>query len=139
MTPVSSEARQFVTQRAANCCEYCLMAQDDRLIPFHIDHIIAIKHGGTDDTDNLCLACYKCNGFKGTDLASIDPETNKLEKLFNPRVQSWDEHFRLNESDEIEPLTAEGRVTVFLLRLNDANRIQQRRMLIALRRYPCHE
>ena len=30
------------------------------------DHILAIKHGGTDDIDNLQLVCPSCNRIKGT-------------------------------------------------------------------------
>lgn len=55
--------------------------------------------------------------------------------LFNPRRQRWSEHFQLNRA-HIEPLTAEGRVTVFLLRLNDSERIVERELLIPLDRYP---
>jgi hypothetical protein len=134
---ISAQLRREVIERAGNCCEYCRMARDDRLIPFHIDHIMAIKHGGTDEADNLCFACYKCNGFKSSNIASIDPETGQPVLLFHPRQQQWDEHFGLDDSAEIVPLTPEGRVTVFLLRMNDNSRIHQRRMLIELGRYPC--
>jgi hypothetical protein len=56
--------------------------------------------------------------------------------LFNPRTQSWSDHFRLNGA-MIEPLTPEGRVTVFLLRFNDSGRIIEREMMIDLGVYPC--
>jgi hypothetical protein len=112
------------------------MSVADRLLPFEIDHIIAEKHGGITDPDNLCLACYRCNSFKGSDIASIDPETESVALLFNPRRQAWDEHFRLNGAS-IEPLTASGRVTVFLLRRNMPGQIAQRSALIQEERYPC--
>jgi len=56
--------------------------------------------------------------------------------LFNPRKHQWLDHFRLNGS-QIEPLTAEGRVTMFLLRLNSSERLVERELLIRLNRYPC--
>ena len=136
MTYIPAEIRKLVFVRAGNCCEYCLMGREDRLIPYQIDHIISIKHGGTNDDDNLCLACYKCNGFKGSDIASRDPETGDPVFLFHPRKQHWENHFRLDGA-EIEPLTPEGRITVFLLRLNSTDRIKQRSALIKVGRYPC--
>jgi hypothetical protein len=58
--------------------------------------------------------CSFCNGQKGTDIASIDPETERLMPLFHPRRQDWARHFRL-EAAIIVPLTGIGRVTEFLL------------------------
>jgi hypothetical protein len=39
----------------------------------------------------------------------------------------------------IEALSAEGRVTVFLLKLNTAERIAERALLRGLGRYPCSD
>ncbi len=47
----------------------------------------------------------------------------------------WAEHFRFN-GPVIQPLTAEGRVTVFLLRLNLPARIAIRENLMLEGRYP---
>jgi hypothetical protein len=41
------------------------------------------------------------------------------------------------DSGRIEARTAVGRVTVFLLRLNDPDRITDRKLLIDADRYPC--
>ncbi len=59
------------------------------LAPFliHVDHINPVKHGGSDDADNLCLACYKCNAHKGYDLVGFDPQTGELTRLYNLREQ----------------------------------------------------
>jgi hypothetical protein len=51
---------------------------------FHVDHVIAVKHGGNTSAENLALACLHCNLHKGTDLASLDPTTGLLTRLFNP-------------------------------------------------------
>lgn len=136
MTYISAELRRLVIERAQGCCEYCRMQTADRLLPFAIDHIIAEKHGGATVEDNLCLACYRCNSFKGSDIASADPQTGQAAFLFHPRHQHWEDHFHLNGA-VIEPLTPEGRVTVFILRLNLAVQIAQRTALIAEERYPC--
>ena len=136
MTYIPAELRRLVINRAGGCCEYCLMHVADRLLPFEIDHVIAVKHSGVTDANNLCVACFRCNGFKGSDIASADPETGDATFLFNPRRQRWDDHFMLSHA-EIEPLTPEGRVTVFLLRLNMPIQIAQRAILMDEGRYPC--
>lgn len=136
MSPVDADVRRKVIERAGRCCEYCRMSEEDRIIPFQVDHIVAIKHSGNDDINNLCFACYKCNAYKGSNIASIDYETGNPVFLYHPRKQNWDDHFRLNGA-VIEPLTAEGRVTVFLLRFNLSERIKRRQALIKLNRYPC--
>lgn len=138
MTYIPADLRRLVIERAEGCCEYCRMNVMDRLLPYQIDHIRAEKHGGTTDADNLCLACYRCNGFKGSDIASIDPQTDNIAPLFHPRRQYWDDHFRLDQT-LIEPLTPEGRVTVALLRLNAPIQIAERRNLLKEGRYPCPE
>ncbi|MEO0564631.1 MAG: HNH endonuclease signature motif containing protein, partial [Chloroflexota bacterium] len=53
-TYISASLRREVIQRARNCCEYCLISQDDMLFSFEIDHIIAEKHGGPTISENLC-------------------------------------------------------------------------------------
>ncbi len=135
MSYISPELRRFVINRAGNCCEYCLLNQIDNYLPFEIDHIIAEKHRGATIESNLCLSCSYCNGYKGSDIASLDPHNDILSALFNPRKQRWSDHFQLNGS-VIEPLTPEGRVTVFLLRMNDEMQVMERTWLIQQGRYP---
>ena len=42
---------------------------------------------------NLALACHHCNLHKGPNLTGIDPLTQLVTTLFNPRVDRWDEQF----------------------------------------------
>lgn len=129
--------RREVIERANGCCEYCLANTKDRVIDFAIDHIIAEKHNGSTQSDNLCLSCYWCNSYKGSDLSSVDwDEDEAIVPLFNPRRQNWHTHFQL-DGLRIVPLTATGRVTVFLLQMNVAERIKERRLLVQLGIYPC--
>jgi hypothetical protein len=133
---ISAGQRQLVIERAGKRCEYCLLHQGDAALFDHeIDHIIAEKHGGQTTDDNLAYACFECNRYKSSDIASIDPQTVKLTPLFNPRKQNWLDHFAL-EGSMIVPLTAEGRATVYLLRLNTEQRVHRREGLIRLGRYP---
>jgi hypothetical protein len=134
MTHVSEALRAQVVQRASGRCEYCLVHQDDSLYAHEVDHIIPVKHRGETSADNLCLACLECNRYKGSDFGSFDPETERITPLFNPRQQLWHEHFLL-EGARIIPLSPEGRVTVFVLKLNDEMRVSARRALIDAGRY----
>jgi hypothetical protein len=90
--------------------------------------VIALKHGGETADHNLALCCTICNRFKGSDIASLDPESLQLTALFNPRTDRWDEHYRLQEG-EIIALTAKGRVTVRLLRISRPMRVRERQLL----------
>ena len=69
--------RQFVYERANAQCEYCLIPEDVVFAPHEIDHIIAEKHGGPTEANNLALSCTLCNKYKGSDIASVDPYTKK--------------------------------------------------------------
>lgn len=131
---VSSRLKQEVVKRAKGQCEYCLFPQEASFLPFEVEHIIAEKHGGETSLENLALACPYCNRFKGTDLGSLDPQTGSLTPFFNPRTQSWNDHFRL-EGAQVIPLTPEGRVTITILQINHPDRIAERERLIAAGRY----
>lgn len=137
MVYISVKLQRLIRNRANNCCEYCRLYEDDSFFSHEIDHIISKKHRGTDDEDNLCLSCFNCNRFKGSDIGSIDVETDKFAYLFNPRTMLWDDHFEL-DNGSITPLTPIGRVSAFLLRFNSENRIDKRKELIPLKRYPCY-
>lgn len=134
---VSKKQKQEVRERANNCCEYCRVSQDSRLIRFQVDHIIATKHGGDDTNANLCLACYECNGYKGSNVAALDPQTGNATKLYHPRQQQWNDHFSINNDATIEGLTPEGRTTIAVLRINESQSVAQRLGEMELEEYPC--
>ncbi|MEG3841963.1 HNH endonuclease [Microcoleus sp. herbarium14] len=85
-----------MTQRAGEQWEYCRFPQTAALFAFEMEHIIAEKHDGVTVVENLALSSPCCNRFKGTDLGSIDPETQQLTPFFNPHLQKWSDHFRLD-------------------------------------------
>ena len=132
---VSSALRRQIYERAAGRCEYCLLSADDAFFPHEADHIIAEKHGGATTADNLALACFDCNRFKGSDIASLDPGTSDLVALFNPRTQRWNEHSSL-DGGSITGLTPCGTATLRLLKLNLRMRVEVREALISRGRYP---
>lgn len=133
-TYVPAALRKQVIERANHRCEYCRFPQSVALLAFEMEHIISEKHGGTTTLPNLALACPYCNRAKGTDLGSIDPETNQLTPFFNPRTQIWEEHFALVDAT-IAPQTASGRVTVLILQFNQPDRLRERTGLIAIGQY----
>jgi hypothetical protein len=105
------------------------MPQEHDAIPFEIDHVIAVSHEGPTRADNLALACFLDNSYKGTNLAGVDPETQRITPLFNPRQQQWRRHFRWN-GPILVGRTAAGRATIAVLRINLPHRIAQRAALI---------
>ncbi len=126
---MNEAVRQFIRNRAKHCCEYCRLPQAAAtLFTFHIEHIRAKQHGGEDVRSNLCLACPDCNRHKGPNLSGIDPETQELAPLFNPRSDSWEEHFSWKNAFLIG-LTERGRTTVQLLKMNDVERVEMRAAL----------
>lgn len=135
-TYIPAELRRQVVNRADNCCEYCRLHQDDNFFTFHVDHIISQKHNGDTTADNLCLSCPRCNQAKGSDIAGADPQTDQATFLYNPRQQTWENHFSLDDG-EIRGKTPEGRLTVSLLDLNGQERVAERKGLVGLGRYPC--
>ena len=128
--------RKHVRERANQACEYCLIHEDDSLLPHEPDHIIAVKHRGKSDEANLAWTCFTCNRSKASDLASIDLETEQLVRLFHPRNDRWEDHFEVQRNGRILPLTDVGRVTEYLLKLNRPESIEIRRMLNRSKRNP---
>ena len=120
---------RLVWRRAKACCEYCRMPQLFDRTPFEIEHIIADKHKGPTIASNLCLSCFYCNSFKGSDISGLDAVTRKLTPLFNPRRHKWSWHFRW-EGAYLVGRTAIGRVTIELLKINDSFRVELREELM---------
>ncbi len=127
---IPAALRRLIYERASGCCEYCLTPEAAGLAAHEVDHIIAEKHGGPTQGDNLALSCALCNKRKGSDLSSLDPATGEIEPLYNPRRGRWADHFQLNGA-EFVPLTATGRTTIQFLQLNTPERITERELLLA--------
>mgnify|MGYP001449118672 CR=1 FL=1 len=92
MTYIPKILRQQVFERANGLCEYC-QASKIIIMTLQIDHIIPVQLGGETKLDNLCASCDRCNKYKKTDIQAIDPQTNTMQYLFNPRSQQWRDHF----------------------------------------------
>ena len=126
MSDVADSLRLRVVERAGDACEYCLVPSGSGYYTHEVDHVVPRKHQGRSTLDNLAYACLPCNRHKGTDLSSIDPLTDEITELFNPRGHRWPEHFRLLGA-RIQPRTPIGRTTARLLHFNEPLRIEERK------------
>ena len=128
---MDAATNQFVRQSAGNRCEYCHLPQEFSGLRFHIEHIVARQHRGTDATDNLALACPECNLHKGTNLSGVDPDTGTVTLLFHPRRDRWANHFTIVDGS-IVGKTPTGRTTAWLLEMNATERVRMRQTLLKL-------
>lgn len=73
----SARLRTQVSERAKNCCEYCL--SQARFAPevFSVEHIVPRAKKGQTSLNNLALACQGCNNHKYTHTEAIDPVSGK--------------------------------------------------------------
>jgi hypothetical protein len=122
--------RLFVRERAGHRCEYCRLHESDRPLSFHVEHIVARKHRGSDDLSNLAWSCFECNLGKSSNLSGRDTVTGRIVVLFNPRRQRWRRHFAWDGA-RLVGLTPCGRVTVDVLNINARHRVELRELLIA--------
>ena len=134
MSRVNPKLERKVWQRAAGRCEYCGMPASESAMTFEIEHIIPRKHAGQTAFSNLCLACFPCNRYKGTDVAGFDPKTKKLTRFFHPRLDIWVEHF-VARRGSIVGRTDVGRTTANILQFNKPDHVVTRRILEKLGRW----
>ena len=83
---ISEALRRRVADMARHRCSYCQIPEIVG-IPMQIDHIIPLAEGGNSSIENLCLACYRCNEFKGAKQAGNDPLTQIPDSVYT-RVPS---------------------------------------------------
>ena len=118
--PINDDLKQAIRKRANYICEYCHSPEKLSANRFTVDHVIPKSLGGSDELDNLALACRRCNERRYNFVASIDPETKNIVPIFNPRTQKWADHFIwLDKGVVIEGTTPVGRATCLRLDLND--------------------
>jgi HNH endonuclease len=120
---------QLISRRALDRCEYCHLPQAGHEERFSVDHVVPRKHGGDDSANNLAFSCLRCNLGKGSNLTGIDSSSNQVTPLFNPRVQTWRDHFRWN-GPILVGITPTGRVTVAVMLMNSPERVRLWQMLL---------
>jgi hypothetical protein len=120
---------QAVRTRAGGLCGYCHAPQAYYPERFQIDHIVARQHGGETSLENLALCCIECNRRKGPNISSVDPQTRQRTDLFDPRRDTWRDHFAWRGAT-LSALTPAGRATVAILEINRHPRVSVRQTLI---------
>jgi hypothetical protein len=93
-----------------------------------VEHLVPRSQGGSNEEANLWLSCSLCNRYKGAHTSATDPLTSEATQLFNPRRDSWSEHFLWSiDGVRIEGITPVGRATVEALKLNNELAVEVRR------------
>ncbi|NJO42730.1 MAG: HNH endonuclease [Cyanobacteria bacterium CRU_2_1] len=134
---ITEFVQQQVRHRSKNLCEYCHASEQWQYVKFTVDHVLPISLGGTNSLDNLALACFHCNRRKTNRLTAIDPESGETVSLFNPRQDSWREHFVWSaDKCQVLGLTATGRATIAVLNLNRERIIHIRAADLEVERHP---
>ncbi len=115
---------EAVAKRANFICEYCHAPESAFNFPFEIDHFIPLSKNGTDDLNNLVLACRACNAYKAFHNIGLHDKKEDI-RLFNPRQDIWNKHFRVNlDTLGIEGLTKIGSGTINRLKMNSVRQIK---------------
>jgi hypothetical protein len=100
-------------------------------VPMDVEHIIPEVLGGLTEEANLWLACSLCNSHKSDRIAALDPLTDEIVSLFDPRRQVWHEHFAWEDDGAIiAGRTPAGRATVIALNLNRPALVRSRRLWV---------
>ncbi len=81
---------QRIFDRSNGSCHWCQKSLDPEL--YHIDHVVAVRDGGTNDESNLVAACPECNGERsmtwGRDDADLKVGNETDHKAQKPEARS---------------------------------------------------
>ena len=134
---ISKTLKEKVRQTARHRCGYCLFLELYSPTVFQIDHIIPLAEGGTNEEENLWLLCETCNRAKSNKIEVFDAKTKTIVPIFNPRTQSWNEHFEWSDNyTRIIGKTPIGRGTVAELNLNKKRIIEVRKNWVSAGWHP---
>lgn len=134
---ISEATQNQVRQRANLLCEYSHASEQWQYVSFTVDHVIPLTRGGANLIDNLALACFHCNRRKSDKIVTFDEQSLSEVPLFNPRVDSWREHFIWStDTLLIIGLTPTGRATAAALAFNRARIINIRAADREIGRHP---
>ena len=135
-TYISKSLKELVVKRAKNSCEYCQMSAKFTYFPFHIEHIVSLKHGGQSIESNLAYSCPICNLNKGSDIGTFVENPNVIIRFYNPRIDIWEDHFCVESNGLLTAKTLIGRGTIKILNFNHIDSVIERREMIRLGIFP---
>ncbi len=137
MSRVSPKIDAKIREDAKNRCGYCLLPQEILMGKLEIEHLLPLAAGGTDDIENFWLACSDCNSYKSSKIYVFDSKTERKVRIFNPRTQNWDRHFKFNENKTIIiGKTVCGRATAAALKMNNKQAVIARTLWVEAGWYP---
>jgi hypothetical protein len=76
--PLSKKIRFEVFKRDSFCCQYC--GESAPKVILHIDHVIPVCEGGSDEIMNLVTSCIDCNQGKSGRKISDDSALVKMKR-----------------------------------------------------------
>lgn len=137
MARIPEHIRKEVKERARGICEYCLCQESFSPTSFSVEHIIPVSKGGNNDLNNLALSCQGCNGHKYNKTHCFDAASISTVPLFDPRKDSWEEHFFWNaDFTKLLGRTPVARATIECLKLNRQEVINLRILLLVFGEHP---
>lgn len=140
MAYINEITRLRVREAFADRCAYCQCSQTYVPGKLEIEHIHPESRGGTSEESNLCLACRTCNLAKSNQIEAIDPLAGRSFPLFNPRTQTWNEHFQWTpDGAKLLGKTPVGRATIIALNLNNELAVAVRREWVRVGWHPPQE
>jgi len=85
---ISPQCRNRIMERNGYTCQLCGATSGDpdpfnpnRKLRLHIDHIIPLSHGGSDDDDNLRVLCSACNQGRSNIQTPTESALNLLARI----------------------------------------------------------
>jgi hypothetical protein len=90
--PISSRTRFDIFARDKFACRYCGRQSD--VVTLHVDHVIPVCQGGTNDRENLITACQDCNlgkaGRHPEQAAPTDADRLRLAQERNEQMAAFE-------------------------------------------------
>ena len=122
--------QRAILELSKDYCEYCILPSNFSTDFFHYEHIIPLTLDGETKLENLARSCGMCNNNKSDRIKYTDSLTKQIVRLYHPRQDIWFEHFQWSSDDlHIVGITAIGRATIELLKLNRINAVNLRKLL----------
>jgi hypothetical protein len=88
-------------------------------------------------TNRICGFLPPFNEAKGVQTHAVDPLSQQIVPLFNPRMDKWSQHFQWTESStQILGITAIAQATVSTLSLNADLRVRSRKLWVEAGYHP---
>jgi hypothetical protein len=113
-------------------CAFCLLHEADLaelgtegLGLTSIEHFVPASEGGDqiNKYENCFYVCRFCNGSR-SDSPIVDDEGNRL---LNPCIAVWADHFSPTEDDRLDPLDSNAAYTAKIYDLNESRKVKLRR------------